>query len=154
MSRQCLAWHCVCCPLCSRALGTHKERLSWRRSGNTLCEPWTKPLWGTALAFWGAPRVCKEPGKAEGWLIWFYFLLPWAIKGSWEKAVASLCYALVPKCDADGLYLQGQLLFTDTPNKGMEPYNRPDSQARKLLFFMHAHKSLPAYARNSADLTT
>lgn len=139
MSRQCLAGHRVCCLLCSCALGTHKERLSWRRSGNAPCEPRTKPLWGTALAFWGAPRVCKGPGKAEGWLMWLYFLLPRAIKESWEKAVAALRCAPVPRRDADGLHLQGQLLFTDTPNKGMGPYNRPQTHWLERLCTPTSH---------------
>lgn len=101
--------------------------------GKSLCEE-------TALAFWGLPCVCKEPGEAKGWLMGFCFLLPWAIKGSQEKAAATLRYAPVPKRDATRAVSTRPAAIHRHPQQGHEPLHQDtDSQANKLLFFFYAH---------------
>lgn len=101
--------------------------------GKSLCEE-------TALAFWGLPCLCKEPGEAKGWLMGFCFLLPWAIKGSQEKAAAALRYALVPKRDATRAVSTRPATIHRHPQQGHEPLHQDtDSQANKLLFFFFTH---------------
>lgn len=111
-----------------------------------------RPFW----PFEGLRVFAKEPGEAKGWLMWFCLLLPWAIKGSREKAAAALRCTPVPKRDSSRAVSAGPAVHGH-PQQGHEPLHQAtDSQAKKLLFF-YAHtprKSLPAYARSSTDLTT
>jgi len=59
-----------------------------------------------------------------------------------EQAAAALHYAPVPTRDAAQAVSAGPAAIHRHPQQGHEPLHQGmDSQARKLLFFMHAHNA-------------